>query len=92
MKAHATAFVAYTGVRFGGLEALRVRQLDLDRRRTFITESVTMIQGQGRGYAQDASASRGLGPQILVDLTAHMGDKAPDDLVFTGGSAAGRYA
>lgn len=38
-------FLAYTGVRFGEMAALRVRRLDLLRRRAMIAESVTLVRG-----------------------------------------------
>ena len=40
-------FLAYTGVRFGEMAALRVARLDLRRNRAVIIESVTPVQGQG---------------------------------------------
>jgi len=40
-------FLAYTGVRFGEMAALRVSRLDLTRRRATIAESVTVVQGKG---------------------------------------------
>ncbi|MEP7178089.1 MAG: tyrosine-type recombinase/integrase [Pseudonocardiales bacterium] len=38
-------FLAYTGVRFGEMAALRVGRLDLLRRRAIIVESVTLVRG-----------------------------------------------
>ena len=38
-------FLAYTGVRFGEMAALRVGRLDLMRRRATIAESVTLVRG-----------------------------------------------
>jgi len=40
-------FLAYTGVRFGEMAALRVSRLDLTRPRATIAESVTVVQGKG---------------------------------------------
>ncbi len=40
-------FLAYTGVRFGEMAALRVKRLDLVRRRAAIVESVTPVLGKG---------------------------------------------
>jgi hypothetical protein len=39
--------LAYTGVRFGEMAALRVSRLDLTRRRATLAESVTVVQGKG---------------------------------------------
>jgi integrase len=38
-------FLAYTGVRFGEMAALRVGRLDLMHRRAIIAESVTLVRG-----------------------------------------------
>ena len=38
-------FLAYTGVRFGEMAALRVGRLDLRRSRAVIVKSVTPVQG-----------------------------------------------
>ena len=40
-------FLAYTGVRFGEMAALRVARLDLRRNRAVIVESVTPVQARG---------------------------------------------
>jgi integrase len=40
-------FLAYTGVRFGEMAALRVSRLDLTRRRATISESVTVVRARG---------------------------------------------
>jgi hypothetical protein len=39
--------LAYTGVRFGEMAALRASRLDLTRGRATIAESVTVVQGKG---------------------------------------------
>ncbi len=44
-------FLAYTGVRFGEMAALRVRRIDLQKRRAVIAESVTPVQGLGMVWA-----------------------------------------
>jgi integrase len=41
-------FLAYAGVRFGEMAALRVGRLDLMRRRATISESVTLVHGTPR--------------------------------------------
>ncbi len=79
-------FLAYTGIRFGELAALRVERLDLMRRRAIICESVTLVRGvqtwgtpKGRGRREVPI------PRFLVDeLAAHVAGKAHGDLVFTG--------
>ena len=39
-------FLAYTGLRFGEMAALRVRRLDLLRRRLEVAGSVTAVNGE----------------------------------------------
>jgi integrase len=41
----AVLFLAYTGVQFGEMAALRVGRLDFLRRRALIAESVTLVKG-----------------------------------------------
>jgi integrase len=80
-------FLAYTGVRFGELAALRVGRLDLLRRRAIIAESVTVVQGRGQVWGTPKSHEQREVPIprfLIEDLAQHVGDKNPDDLVFTG--------
>jgi integrase len=80
-------FHAYTGVRFGELAALRVGRLDLVRRRAAITQSVTVVQGQGLVWGTPKTHERREVPIprfLLEDLAAHVAGKDPDDLVFSG--------
>ena len=42
----AVLFLAYTGMRFGEMAALRVGRLDLARRRALIVESVTLVDSR----------------------------------------------
>jgi integrase len=85
-------FLAYTGLRFGEMAALRVRRLDFLRRRVVIAESVTLVPGKGmiwgtpKGHeAREVSIPRFL----LEDLARHVEGKAPDDLVFPGVRSGG---
>ena len=75
-------FVAYTGVRFGKMAALRVGRLDLARRRAVIAESVTVVAGQGLVWGTPKTHQRREVPIpkfLAVELSAHVADKAPDD-------------
>ncbi len=79
-------FLAYTGVRFGEMAALRVGRLDFLRRRALIAESVTIV-----GSAQVWGTPKGHErrdvpiPTFLVEeLAEHVKGRAPDDLVFPG--------
>ncbi len=80
-------FLAYTGVRFGEMAALRVKRIDLERRRAVIAESVTPVQGRALVWGTPKSHQRREVsiPLFLVDqLVAHVSGKGPDDLVFAG--------
>ena len=80
-------FLAYTGVRFGEMAALRVGRLDLAASRAVIAESVTPVQGQGLVWGTPKTHQRREVPipRFLVDdLAGHVAGKAPDDLVFGG--------
>jgi integrase len=79
-------FLAYTGVRFGEMAALRVRRIDFLRRRATIAESVTLlgstqVWGTPKGHEKREVPI----PRFLVDpLAEHVRGKSPDDLVFSG--------
>ena len=84
-------FLAYTGVRWGELAALKVGRLDLRRRRALIAESVTevaseLVWGTPKGHARREVSL----PEFLVaELADHVQGKGPDDLVFSGSRGAG---
>jgi len=88
-------FLAYTGLRWGEMAALRVHRLDFLRRRALIAESVTPVKGvmtigPTKGHERREVAM----PRFLLeDLSQHVVGKAPDALVFVGvrGGAALRY-
>jgi len=79
-------FLAYTGVRFGEMAALRVRRIDFLRRRAMIAQSLTPVGStQGWGTPKRHQKREGAIPRFLVDqLAEHVRGKAPDDLVFAG--------
>jgi integrase len=80
-------FLAYTGVRFGEMAALRVGRLDLLRSRAVIVESVTPVQGQGLVWGTPKTHQRREVPIprfLVVELAEHVRGKEPDDLVFAG--------
>jgi integrase len=79
--------LAYTGLRWGELAALRVRRLDLMRRRADIAESVTVVQGRGQVWGTPKGRERREVPipRFLVDeLAAQVAGRGADDLVFPG--------
>ena len=80
-------FLAYTGVRFGEMAALKVARLDLHRHRAIISASVTPVQGQGLVWGTPKSHERREVPipQFLAaELREHIAGKHADDLVFAG--------
>ena len=80
-------FLAYTGVRFGEMAALKVGRVDLDRGRAVIAESVTPVQGHGLVWGTTKTHQRREVPipRFLVDeLRTFLADRAPGDLVFPG--------
>ncbi len=80
-------FLAYTGVRFGEMAALRVGRLDLARRRAVICESVTVVAGKGLVWGTPKTHQRREVPIprfLAQELAQHISDRSAEDLVFTG--------
>ena len=79
-------FLAYTGVRFGEMAALRVGRIDFLRRRLVVAESVTLVGSQQVWGTPKGHERREVPlPSFLVEeLATHVQGRAPDDLVFTG--------
>ncbi len=80
-------FLAYTGVRFGEMAALRVARLELRRNRAVIVESVTPVHGQGLVWGTTKTHQRREVPLprfLATELVEHVRGKKPDDLVFAG--------
>lgn len=83
-------FLAYTGLRWGEMAALRVARLDFLRRRATIVESVTpvkgvMVFGPTKGHERREVPI----PRFLIDdLVARVAGKQPGDLVFLGARGA----
>jgi integrase len=76
--------LAYTGLRFGELAALRVSRLDIMRRRLIVAESVTEVKGKAVFGTTKNHATRSVAlPRSLVDrLAEQVAGKGPDDFVF----------
>lgn len=77
-------FLAYTGLRWGEMAALRVQDFDMLRRRVNISRSVTEVNGLD-WKAPKAHERRSVPfPAALAEeLSSLMVDKGWDDLVFT---------
>jgi integrase len=80
----AVIFLAYTGVRYGELAALRVGSLDLLRRRATIKEAVADVNGRAVFSTPKNHQRRAVPvPRFLADeLAAHIAGKGPDEFVF----------
>ena len=81
----AVLVLAFTGLRFGELAALRARRVDLLRGRLEVVESVTEVQGFLEWGTPKTHQTRSVPlPRTLADrLAPIIALKAPDDLVFT---------
>ena len=80
-------FLAYTGVRFGEMAALRVGRLDLPRQRAVIVQSVTPVQGKGLVWGTTKTHQRREVPIprfLCTELAEHIKNKNLDDLAFGG--------
>jgi integrase len=78
--------LAFTGLRWGELAAMRVSRVDLLRRRIHVAESVTEVDGGRLDWGLPKSHEHRWVPvpRFLVDdLAADIAGKAPDDPVFT---------
>jgi integrase len=79
-------FLAYTGLRWGEMAALRVKRINFLKRRVLVAESVTPVRG-GMTWGDTEGHERREVPLplfLIEDLSRQVSDKAPDDLVFTG--------
>jgi len=79
-------FLAYTGLRWGEVAALRVSRLDLLRRRAVVAESITPVRGvMVLGPTKTHERREVPLPRFLVKmLEEHLQGLGPDSLVFTG--------
>jgi integrase len=77
--------LAFCGLRWGEMAALRVKRVDLMRRRLTVAESVVQVHARLEWGTPKSHAARSVPiPRSLVPvLTEVMAGKAPDDLVFT---------
>ncbi len=76
--------LAYTGMRWGELAALRVRQVDLVRRRLLVAESVTEVNGRAIFGTPKTHQRRSVPlPRFLIEpVSVHLAGRARDDLAF----------
>ncbi|SFF59402.1 Site-specific recombinase XerC [Actinoplanes philippinensis] len=78
-------FLAYTGLRWGEMSALRVGRLDLLRRRVNVAVAFSEVRGQLIEGTPKSHHRRSVPiPRFLVDeLAAHVAGRPKDALVFT---------
>ena len=76
--------LAYCGLRFGELAALRAGRVDLLRRRLLVAESVTEVKGRAVFSTPKSHATRSVPlPRSLADeLALHIAGKPPGAFVF----------
>jgi integrase len=81
----AVLFLAYTGVRYGEMAALRVSRLDLLRRRATIDQALAEVAGRVVCSTPKTHQTRSVPvPRFLVDDLAQLvAGKSPDVHVFT---------
>ena len=79
-------FLAYTGLRWGEMAALKVRSFDMLRRRIHITEALSEVHGAiVWGNVKNHERRTVPYPAFLADqLAPLMAGKSRDDIVFTG--------
>ena len=77
-------FAAFTGLRAGEIVALRVRRLDLMRRRVEVAESASETHGQLQFGAPKTYERRAVPIPVGLaqQLAEHVARKQPDDFVF----------
>jgi len=79
-------FLAYTGLRWGEMAALRIGRLDMLRRRIDVAEGVTMPRGQLVWSTPKSHGSRSVPfPEFLAEpLARRCAGRKRDELVFVG--------
>jgi integrase len=83
-------FLAYTGLRWGEMAALRVGRVDFLRRRVLVAESVTPVKGvMTFGPTKGHERREVPVPRFLVDdLSRHVAGRSAEELLFTGARGA----
>lgn len=81
----AVLVLAYCGLRWGEMTALRVKRVDPARRRLRVAEAATEVDGVLTWGTPKSHASRTvpLPASLAEELREHIKGKGPDDLLFT---------
>ncbi len=82
-------FLAYTGLRFGEMAALKVSDVDLDRRRVHVGPNLVEVSGRLQQDTPKSHRARSVPvPRfLLAELRSHIDGRRSDDPLFT--TAAG---
>lgn len=81
-----TRFLAYTGLRWGEMAALKVKRVNLQQRRVAIVEAVTEVKGRMVWGTTKGHETRKVPiPRFLImDLESHMAGRTRESLLFPG--------
>jgi integrase len=79
------AVLAFCGLRFGELAALKVKRVNMLRRRLIVAESVSEVSGRLVWTTPKTHQSRSVpfAPSLVPAITAQCVGKSPEDLLFT---------
>lgn len=80
-------FLAYTGLRWGEATGLRVRDVDVMRRRVYVQENAVMVNGEVHTGTPKTHASRSVPYPDFIDpgIRANLRGKSPEQLLFGNG-------
>lgn len=85
-------FLAYTGMRFGECIALRVADVDVERRRITVSKSITHVQRHGHVEGDTKTHQRRTVPILTTaladELTRLTVDRDPSEYLFPGADGA----
>ena len=92
-KSTIVRFLAYTGLRWGELAALRVQDVDLVKNRVTVEQNAVLVSGVYEIGTPKTGKSRTLGsaPFLAFLLRPLMKDKPPEAYVFGDGQTVMRY-
>lgn len=85
-------FLAYSGLRFGECIALRVGDVDTERRRITVSRSITHVQRRGHVEGETKTHQRRAVPILTTtlndELAALVADRDPSEYLFPGADGA----
>lgn len=85
-------FLSYTGLRFGECAALRVRDVDTEKRRVQVDKSITAVRGQGRIEGSTKTHQKRsvaiLTTALADELRGLVAERDPSEYLFPGPGGA----